>query len=343
MLYASVDIEADGSNPESNSMRSIGIAFFREGLHIPKHDFQVHIRPQLHAKEDPVCMQNFWADKPKAWSDIQKDTHSALEAMTLFTKHIHMLAESVIWLAKPKSFDWLFLKEYVKKYAPQPKPDMKHCIDISAQFTVYTQIMNTTDKRALLTELSLNSPYTHKALDDAVAQGTMYCQLQLYIASYQSWRNTIPHPLKLLQYEDRGMYACPIVKNDQIEIGIVCEEEKIRESKTVFLNKQGMETLGQWLKSFDHNIIWVSHDLTNHWNPFKLEYDSYAQKIIDADIRKRVNHFCHDIQEMNSTLYQMECINRPYTIQTANHVINHYLFLRKTIQSAKQRNTWYYL
>lgn len=342
MLYASVDIEADGSNPQSNSMRSIGIAFFRQGVHIPAYDFQIHIRPQLKAKEDPVCMQNFWADKPEEWKALQEDTHSALEAMTLMTKHIHMLAEPITWLAKPKSFDWLFLKDYVKKYAPQPKPDLKHCIDISAQFTVYTQLMNTTDKRALLKELSLNAPYTHRALDDAVAQGTMYCQLQAYIASYRSWRDSIPTYLKILQYEDRGLYACPVVKNGQVDIGIICEEEKRRDTNTFLLTTSGMKALGEWLKFFEKNIIWVSHDLTHHWNPFKMTYDSEAQKNIDADVRTRVNHFCHDIQEIHNTLQTMEGISRPYHIKGPLMIIDHYLFLRKVIQSAKQRNVWYF-
>ena len=287
-------------------------------------------------------MQNFWADKPEEWKALQEDTHSALEAITMMTKHIYMLAEPITWLAKPKSFDWLFLKDYVKKYAPQPKPDLKHCIDISAQFTVYTQLMNTTDKRSLLKELSLNAPYTHKALDDAIAQGTMYCQLQHYIASYQMWRNSLPQPLKLLQYEDRGLYACPVVKTNEVEIGIVCEEEKVSETKTFPLTPEGMNTLGDWLKTFEASITWVCHDLTHHWNPFKVEYDSEAQTNIDADIRSRVSHFCHDIQEIHNTLRTMEGIQKPYGTQNALVIINHYLFLRKVIQSAKQRNVWYF-
>ena len=66
-VYASFDIEANGTNPLQHSMLSLGIALYTDTRLLDV--FYVKISPQVGSVEDVNTMQNFWAKHPDQWKE----------------------------------------------------------------------------------------------------------------------------------------------------------------------------------------------------------------------------------------------------------------------------------
>jgi hypothetical protein len=184
VIYASFDVETDGNNPLQHSMRSIGVALFRENnTQIPIDTFYCTITPQKGAIEEAVCMANFWNHHPAMMHEVNTDVvtpECAMESLSSFLT-FHGRTASIKWVANPANFDWMFLKCYYEKYGPVGKYDIGFfCHDLCALMRAYAVINKIENIHELKVELSgrQKADVPHHALHDAVYQGVMYMNLR---------------------------------------------------------------------------------------------------------------------------------------------------------------------
>jgi len=181
-LYASLDVEYDGNTPVHHSMLSMGIAVFKEGLKDPVDQFYVTIKPQQDCNPDPECIRKFWARYPEQWREVNTDAKEPVEAMRLLNKwllKIRLQGQVLKWVAGPANNDWKWLDFYWHKYGPPDKEEIGFfCHDISSLNRGYIIHNNITDKKKFREAITEDRKYTHRAIDDAICQGTMYMNLR---------------------------------------------------------------------------------------------------------------------------------------------------------------------
>jgi DNA polymerase III alpha subunit (gram-positive type) len=188
-LYASFDVETDGSNPMQHSMRSLGIVLMIEGKgnHEPciVDTFYRTITPRHDTFPDPTCITDFWDRHPIQWKNVNTDTISPTMAMLQLSQWLNKFTRHYIikWVASPASFDWMFLKCYYEMFGPTTKMDIGFfCHDLVSllrTFAVMHNIKNVTNLRRFLGQ---PEHPTHHALDDATNQGYIYMRLRTLLS-----------------------------------------------------------------------------------------------------------------------------------------------------------------
>lgn len=175
VVWFSLDVEADGQSPITNSMLSLGICVFdAQGNELDA--LEVNILPREGCVEDPDTME-WWAGQPAAWEHCHQNQVSPAAAMWAVSKLYAKWAAShdVRWVAQPACFDWMWLKSYYDAFS-------------SAGMTrigFYCYCFSTMRKRWLETTGTLREHYnelcaawtagcaadSHTALEDARYQG----------------------------------------------------------------------------------------------------------------------------------------------------------------------------
>ena len=193
-VYASSDIEADGPNPCQNSMRGLGISL-RDALGNEYDSLAIPIKPRADRKEDPNTMSEFWSKHPEAWKWCNTGAVSISAAMeTLATRYKLWLASyaKVSFVAKPSSYDWMWIKCNYDEFAPPGaiKLPFKCDICISTMFDTCCDMWGIPPDKdvriAFQKELSGLGPgqdLTHTPLDDARVQGRLLNALQFKISA----------------------------------------------------------------------------------------------------------------------------------------------------------------
>jgi len=185
-LYCSFDIEADGTNPTQHSMLGLGATLFSDATGIVLIDtFECSIAPQQDENKkdfvsDQKTMDEFWKHHPKQLEFVRTNTQSPKQAMQLFANWLRKYDKyDIKWVARPANFDWMWLKCYYEKYGPQDRPDIGYyCHCLSSLIRAYCLTHNIYDQKKFILALSGNYVYTHRALDDAMAQGICYMNLR---------------------------------------------------------------------------------------------------------------------------------------------------------------------
>ena len=178
-VYASFDIEANGTNPLQHSMLSLGIALYTDTRLLDV--FYVKISPQVGSVEDVNTMQNFWAKHPDQWKEVTTDASTPEKSMTMLSNWLKQYNQifSIKWIARPANCDWMWLKCYYERYGPPDRPNIGYyCHDLSSLLRAYSLCYKIRDKKTWMNQLAQNLPYTHNALEDAIYQGTMYMNLR---------------------------------------------------------------------------------------------------------------------------------------------------------------------
>ena len=150
----------------------------------PIETFYVHIQPQQSSVIDPETYQ-FWMSTEQnmqQWFSLQHGALTPQEAMFLLAQFYSKYTSqytSVLWMAKPSSFDWRFLYHYYDKYGPIGKPPLRSSADICLKerqrsFFFEHNVLDKCVQREYEHQLSGNLPYLHNALFDSIYQGNVY-------------------------------------------------------------------------------------------------------------------------------------------------------------------------
>jgi 3' exoribonuclease, RNase T-like len=174
-IYVSTDVETDGPIPGPFSMLSIGSAAFLPDKTLVG-DFTANLQTLPGAAEHPETME-WWKSQPAAWEAARQNARRPEEAMAAYLAWLKSLPGKPVFVAYPAAFDFMFVCWYLNRFTGE-NPFGWHALDIkSFAMSLLDLDFLDTVKRNMPRRWFDDLPYTHKALDDAVSQGALFCNM----------------------------------------------------------------------------------------------------------------------------------------------------------------------
>jgi hypothetical protein len=174
-IYISTDVEADGPIPGPNSMLSFASAAYLPDKNLVG-SFSVNLETLPGASPDPKVM-DWWKQHPEAWEACRVDPQPPETAMTYYVDWIDSLPGKPVFVGYPAAYDFMFVYWYLIRFVGR-SPFSHSALDIK---TLAMAAMNTpyrqSKKRNMPDEWFEGFPHTHNALDDAIGQGVLFCNI----------------------------------------------------------------------------------------------------------------------------------------------------------------------
>ncbi len=174
-IYVSVDIEADGPIPGPHSMLSLAsVALLSDKTRLST--FSANLETLPGASGDPRTMQ-WWQQFPAAWKTGRADARPAAEVMSEYVVWLESLPGTPLFVGWPASWDFMWVYWYLVKFTGQ-RPFSECAIDIrSYAMGMRKTPFYKTGKSYLPKRWFEALPHTHVALDDAIEQGALFCNM----------------------------------------------------------------------------------------------------------------------------------------------------------------------
>jgi hypothetical protein len=174
-IYVSTDVETDGPIPGPHSMLSFASAAYRADKTL-LGTFAANLETLPDAAGDPKMLA-WWQTQPEAWAACRADLQPPDVAMRAYVDWLTALPGKPVFVAYPAGFDFLFIYWYLIRFAGE-SPFSHSALDIKsyAMAMLKTDFRSTT-KRAMPRRWFDAMPHTHVALDDAIEQGALFCNM----------------------------------------------------------------------------------------------------------------------------------------------------------------------
>jgi hypothetical protein len=174
-IYVSTDVETDGPIPGPNSMLSFAsAAFLADKTMVGTFSANLELLPD--AKGDPKTMA-WWDQNKQAWDAARTDLRRPEDAMPDYLKWLKELPGRPVFVAYPAAFDFLFVYWYLIKFAGE-SPFSHSALDIKTYaMAMLKKPYRDSTKRNMPSRWFDEVPHTHVALDDAIEQGRMFCNM----------------------------------------------------------------------------------------------------------------------------------------------------------------------
>ena len=175
-IYVSTDIEADGPVPGPHSMLSFASAAFTpEGKLLDT--FSANLETLPGARGHPETMR-WWETQPEAWAASRENPRRPEEALPEYAAWLKRLPGTPVFVAYPVVFDYMFVQWYLHRFAGE-SPFSFVGLDIKTYAMAMLKIdFHAVNKSAMPRRwFDETLPHTHKALDDAVEQGVLFCRM----------------------------------------------------------------------------------------------------------------------------------------------------------------------
>ncbi len=174
-IYVSTDVEADGPIPGPHSMLSFASAAFLpdKTLHAT---FTANLDTLPGAEGHPETMA-WWQTQPEAWEACRKELREPAEVMPEYAAWLKGLPGRPVFVGYPVAYDFMWVYWYLMRFAGE-SPFSHSALDIKtyAMALMKTEYRRSTKRnmpRAWFDPL----PHTHIALDDAIGQGALFCNM----------------------------------------------------------------------------------------------------------------------------------------------------------------------
>ena len=179
-IYVSTDVETDGPIPGPHSMLSLGSAAFvvSDGSKQLVATYGAVLETLPGAEGRPETM-TWWSKHPEAWADARREPRPPETVMAEYSAWIKALPGSPVFVAWPLGFDFTFVYWYLFRFTGT-MPFKHNGIDMRS----YAMAMLGGDyrqngKHRLPSRWKDPLPHTHRALDDAIEQGALFCNMLL--------------------------------------------------------------------------------------------------------------------------------------------------------------------
>jgi hypothetical protein len=174
-IYVSTDIEADGPIPGPHSMLSFGSAAFRTDKTLVG-TFTANLELLPGATGDPRTM-GWWASQPEAWEAARRDPKDPVVAMPEYVRWLKSLPGKPVFVGYPVAYDFMFVYWYLIRFAGE-SPFSHSALDIKtlAMAALGTDYRDAV-KRNMPRRWFEKHPHSHQALDDAIGQGILFCNV----------------------------------------------------------------------------------------------------------------------------------------------------------------------
>jgi hypothetical protein len=174
-IYVSTDVEADGPIPGPHSMLSFASAAYTDDKTLLA-TFSANLVTLPEATPDPKTM-DWWKTQPEAWAECRRDLQDPAQAMPAYVKWLKSLPGRPVFVAYPAAYDFMFVYWYLMRFAGE-SPFSFSALDIKtyAMAVLGTSYRDAT-KKNMPSDWFDPLPHTHKALDDAIEQGALFCNI----------------------------------------------------------------------------------------------------------------------------------------------------------------------
>jgi hypothetical protein len=174
-IYVSTDVEADGPIPGPHSMLSFGsVAFTAQGEQLGS--FSVNLETLDGAAGHPDTLA-WWQKNPAAWDACRTGLVAPEHAMRDYLAWLKALPGRPVFVGYPAAYDFLFVYWYLMRFAGE-SPFSHSALDIK---TYAMALLGTpyrdSSKRNMPRRWFSSAPHTHVALDDAIEQGQLFCNM----------------------------------------------------------------------------------------------------------------------------------------------------------------------
>src|SRR6516162_3535247 len=174
-VYVSTDVETDGPIPGPNSMLSFASAAFLPDKTLVD-TFTANLKTLAGATADQTTMR-WWQQHPEKWAATRKELQDPESAMRRYVEWVQKLPGRPVFVAYPAGFDFLFVYWYLIRFVGD-SPFSFSALDIKsyAMALLKTEYRESV-KRNMPRRWFESHPHTHIALDDAIEQGLLFCNM----------------------------------------------------------------------------------------------------------------------------------------------------------------------
>jgi len=175
-IYISTDIEADGPIPGAHSMLSLASAAYRPDKTLVS-TFTINLETLTGAVPDARTMA-WWKDFPVAWEKCRQNTRSPEVAMREYLAWLNGLPGRRVFVGFPASWDFMWVYWYLVRFTGE-RPFRENALDVRSYAMGMRKVNFQETTRTYLPKRWFDEglPHTHVALDDAIEQGAMFCNM----------------------------------------------------------------------------------------------------------------------------------------------------------------------
>ena len=174
-IYVSTDIETDGPIPGCYSLLSFAsAAYLADKTLISTTYANLHTLPE--AGTHPPTME-WWQQHPEARQASRSNLEEPEIAMKRYLSWLKALPGKPVFVGYPAAFDFMFVYWYLIKFTGE-SPFSHSALDIKTYaMSMLKQEYRQTSKRRMPSRWFDDLPHTHVALDDAIEQGALFCNM----------------------------------------------------------------------------------------------------------------------------------------------------------------------
>lgn len=174
-IYVSTDIETDGPIPGPHSILS-----FASAAYTAKKELLSTFTANLELLEGAVghpSTMNWWKERWHLYEVTRVDLETPEAALHRYVKWIKLLPGKPVFVAYPAGFDFTFMYWYLIKFVGE-SPFSFSALDIKSYAAALLKCeYRQATKRNMPKEWFDPIPHTHVALDDAIEQGALFCNM----------------------------------------------------------------------------------------------------------------------------------------------------------------------
>lgn len=174
-IYVSTDVEADGPIPGPHSLLSFASAAYTADKQLVG-TFSANLLELPGAAGDPRTLA-WWQTQPQAWAACRENARDPAEVMPEYVAWLKQLPGKPVFVGYPVAYDFLFVYWYLLRFAGE-SPFSHSALDIKTYAMAllgnpYRDSVKKRMPRGWFDPL----PHTHVALDDALGQGALFCNM----------------------------------------------------------------------------------------------------------------------------------------------------------------------
>ena len=174
-IYVSTDIEADGPIPGPHSMLSFASAAFTAEKQLVG-TFSCNLETLPDAQPDPRTAA-WWRSQPEAWAACRSNLRPPAETMRDYLQWLKDLPGKPVFVGYPAAYDFMFVYWYLIRFTGE-SPFSHSALDIKTlAMALLGRGYRDATKKNMPRRWFDNLPHTHVALDDAIGQGAMFCNM----------------------------------------------------------------------------------------------------------------------------------------------------------------------
>ncbi len=174
-IFVSTDIEADGPIPGPHSMLSFASAAYRaDKTLLSTYTANLHTLPEANPHPDTLA---WWEGFPDAWAACRENPQAPEQVMSEYVAWLERLPGRAVFVGWPATWDFMWIYWYLVRFTGA-RPFRENALDVrSYAMGMRKSEFRMTSRTYLPKRWFDELPHTHVALDDALEQGAMFCNM----------------------------------------------------------------------------------------------------------------------------------------------------------------------